>query len=71
MGGVTELRRKLNDSYTDESYNTAPVQLALEDNVANKKDFLGRDFVYKKDTSQWPEYLLSHKKKYQHLCLPH
>lgn len=61
------LKHKLEDSYTSESYATEAVMQNLENNVANNKDFLGRDFTYKVDESEWPEYLKSHRQDYQHL----
>lgn len=63
------LRKKLEDSYTNETYANELVLQNLEKNIETAKDFLGRDFVYKKDESEWPEYLKQHKKKYSQLCL--
>lgn len=67
MGGVDEVRRKLNASYTTESYNTFAVQQALQDNIRESKDFLGRDFKYTLDESEWPLYLKENKHKYAQL----
>lgn len=61
------LKKKLTDSYTHESYATPLVLENLEYNIANGKDFLGRDFIYKVDESEWPEYLKENRGKYQHL----
>mgnify|MGYP001559588083 FL=1 len=69
MGGEKEVRRKLFDSYTEESYNTPWIQEHLAENIQKRKDFLGRDFTYWKDESKWPEYLKEHWEKYQHLLL--
>ncbi len=69
MGGLKEVSRKLNDSYTKESYNTKQVQQMLAERVKDGTDYLGRDFIFKKDTQRWPEWLKSHKKQYEHLCL--
>jgi hypothetical protein len=63
------LRNKLLDSYTDESYATEKVLDDLEDNIQNNRDFLGRDFTYIKDEAQWPEFLKKNKEKYQHLLI--
>lgn len=68
MGGEEALRKKLTDSYTQESYATPLVLDGLGDNMANDKDFLGRDFTYHVDESQWPQYIKDNKEKYQHLC---
>lgn len=68
MGGYKALDKKLQDQYTDESYYTPWVKEHLEENVAQSKDFLGRDFTYTIDESEWPQYLKDHKRKYAHLC---
>lgn len=62
------LRRKLEDSYTKETYANDWVMGHLEENVKNNKDFLGRDFRYWVDESEWPQYLKDNKKKYAYLC---
>ena len=67
MGGVDQMRKKLNDSYTQESYNTPFVQDNLEYNMTNGLDFLGRDFKYEIDESEWPNYLKNNREKYKHL----
>lgn len=64
-----DLHKKLTDSYTEESYATKAVLDNLKENIENNKDFLGRDFTYRIDESEWPQYLKDNKKKYQHLCL--
>jgi beta-1,4-mannosyl-glycoprotein beta-1,4-N-acetylglucosaminyltransferase len=68
QGGVAELSRKLDDSYTAESYNTNEVQQRLAERYGHT-DFLGRDFVFRKDESDLPKYLKENKNKYKHLCL--
>lgn len=70
MGGVEEVRRKLNASYTEESYNTAIVQKLLRERVQNGTDYLGRPFKFKKTEKEWPTYLAEHKEFYQSLLLP-
>lgn len=67
MGGLEEMRRKLDNSYTQESYNTPFVQNNLEYNMFNSKDFLGRNFTYKLTEHEWPRYLKDNKEKYLHL----
>lgn len=61
------LRQKLEDSYTAESYATPEVLDNLLDNVNNSRDFLGRDFKYRLDESDWPAYLKENRSKYLHL----
>jgi beta-1,4-mannosyl-glycoprotein beta-1,4-N-acetylglucosaminyltransferase len=67
IGGHEEVKRKLSDSYTRESYWTEQVENNLKDNVENSKDFLGRSFTYKIDESELPTYLKENKQKYAHL----
>lgn len=68
MGGPDEVRRKLNDSYTPESYNTFDVQQKLPERIKSNKDYLGRDFAFNLNETEWPEHLRANKHKYQHLC---
>lgn len=68
MGGVEEVRRKLNDSYTKESYNRGEVQVQLKGRVEAGTDYLGREFTFKLDESEWPQYLKENKIRYQSLC---
>ncbi len=69
MGGIEAIRHKLDDSYTPESYNTFEVQQMLPERIKGGKDYLGRDFVFKKDESKWPDYLKTNKKSFERLCL--
>jgi beta-1,4-mannosyl-glycoprotein beta-1,4-N-acetylglucosaminyltransferase len=68
MGGLEEVRRKLNDSYTEDSYNTFEVQQLLPERFKTRADYLGRNFTYSIDESEWPEYLKTHKKQFERLC---
>lgn len=63
------LRRKLEDSYTNDSYANDWVMNNLDKNVNDNKDFLGRNFSYTKDSSEHPEYLKQNVDKYLHLFL--
>lgn len=67
MGGVKEVQRKLNDSYTSESYNTYHVQKELPERIKDGIDYLGRDFTFTTDARLWPQYLKEHRLKYMHL----
>lgn len=60
------LKRKLEDSYTSDSYASPQVIANLEDNIKNNKDFLGRGFTFYKD-EQLPRYVLDNKDKFNHL----
>lgn len=64
MGGVNEIRRKLNDSYTYESYNTNKIQEDLEKRFG-KSDYIGRNFKFWIDEKDLPRYLLDNKEKYK------
>lgn len=68
MGGIEKVRRKLNDSYTPETYNTFEVQQLLPERLRKGQDYLGRDFQFTLDESEWPQHLKDNKSKYQHLC---
>ena len=68
MGGMEEVRRKLNDSYTPETYNTFEVQQMLPERMKAGTDYLGRPFTFEINESEWPEYLKKNKSKFQHLC---
>ncbi len=66
IGGIDEIRRKLNDSYTKESYNTQIVQDNLEQRFG-KQDYMGRKFTFSADESDLPKYILDNKEKYKKL----
>jgi beta-1,4-mannosyl-glycoprotein beta-1,4-N-acetylglucosaminyltransferase len=68
MGGVEEVRRKLNASYTNESYNTYEVQQLLQERIKQGTDYLGRNFQFTLDESEWPQYLKDNKKHYANMC---
>jgi beta-1,4-mannosyl-glycoprotein beta-1,4-N-acetylglucosaminyltransferase len=63
-----DIRRKLTDSYTQESYATPQVLDNLEYNVEHNQDFLGRNFTYQLDEKEWPEYLKTNREQYKALC---
>lgn len=69
MGGYEEVKRKLNDSYTEESYNTKDIQSKLEKRVTKGTDYLGRDFTFSLDESNWPLYLKENRENFKHLLL--
>ena len=67
MGGLEEIKRKLESSYTEDSYLTPWVIDNLERNLAINRDFLGRGFRYWLDESNWPQYLKDNRGRYKHL----
>jgi len=64
MAGEEEIRRKLNSSYTGESYNTPEVQQKLAQRIASNNDYMGRDFIFKLDESEHPQWLKENKEKF-------
>lgn len=62
-----DLEQKLKDSYTKEDYASPEVLQNLQSNIENNRDFLGRDFTYKIDESDWPQYLKDNRARYAHL----
>ena len=62
-----QLEKKLTDSYTKESYATDEVMANLKDNIEKNKDFLGRNFTYKVDETDWPSWLKENRTRYLHL----
>lgn len=68
MGGIEEVRRKLRDSYSENTYNRKHVTDWLETNMALNRDFLGRNFTYTKSEEDWPQFLKENRVKYKHLC---
>ncbi len=66
IGGLDEIRRKLNDSYTEESYNTKDVQQSLEKRFG-EKDYMGRNFKLWVDNKDLPKYVLNNENKYKKL----
>ena len=69
MGGYENVKKKLTDSYTSDSYASPQVLNNLKENINGIHDFLGRDFHYSKDDTEHPEYLKRYKQKYLHLYL--
>lgn len=70
MGGLEQVRRKLNDSYTRESYNTREVQNLLEARHSKGLDYLGRPFTFELNEDDWPDFLTRNRYEYERLCKP-
>lgn len=69
MGGYENVKKKLTDSYTEESYANKHILDNLNDNISKNSDFLGRNFSYHREESEWPAYLRDNKSKYKHLLI--
>lgn len=67
IGGEEEIRRKLNNSYTAESYNTQSVQDLLKNRIHQNIDYLGRNFTFKLDESEHPQWLKDNKDRFANL----
>lgn len=67
MGGFKEMERKLNDSYTEESYYTKEVQALLSERHKKGIDYLGRNFKFEITEEHWPTYLKENKDQYKNL----
>src|SRR3990167_5268166 len=67
MGGYENVKKKLTDSYTEDSYASLEVLNNLEQNINDIHDFLGRNFSYMEDDSEWPSFIKYNKDKYKHL----
>ena len=70
IGGYEKVKKKLTDSYTSDSYASPQVLNNLEQNINANSDFLGRQFNYTNDESQWPKYLADNREAYKHLLKP-
>ena len=70
MGGYENVKKKLTDSYTKDSYANDWVLSNLESNINENNDFLGRQFNYTNDESEWPTYLRDKRESYLHLLTP-
>jgi hypothetical protein len=66
MGGRDFIQRKL-ASYSHQEFNTDTVLSQLEERMKQKKDFIGRDFIFTIDDSGLSPYILENKGKYSHL----
>ncbi len=68
MGGLDEIRRKLSDSYSEKDYWTPQIQENIGKSMEENKDWLGRNFEFKVDESEWPDYFKKNKDRYIYLC---
>jgi len=64
---ANDLERKLLDSYSPDDYANEVVMKNLMGNIVNNYDFLGRDFKFWLDESNWPDYLTKNRDNYIHL----
>ncbi len=67
IGGLEQIKKKLNASYTEDSYNTEDVRKNLEKRLNENKDYMGRKFKFTISEKNLPVYLLENKEKYSKL----
>jgi len=66
MGGLDKLKYKI-DSYGHQEFNVSHVTDHLEERIANNQDYIGRDFKFWVDESDWPPWLKDNREKFAHL----
>lgn len=66
MGGIERLRQKL-ESYGHQEFNIPQVKDNLQNILDNNLDYIGRNFTFKIDESDWPPWLKEHRQDYQNL----
>lgn len=66
QGGFEAVRNKIFDQYNPEVFGEQTYEM-LADRFG-KIDYVGRDFKFLVDESEWPEYLKNNKVLYKHLC---
>lgn len=64
---LDSIRRKLDSSYTAESYNTPEVQNLLKYRYEKGIDYLGRSFSFKTEEENWPQFLKENRQRFKHL----
>lgn len=67
IGGLDKIKFKI-ESYGHQEFNTPEIKGALEERMKKRVDYIGRNFTYTLDESDWPQYLKDNRNKYQHLC---
>jgi len=66
LGGLDKLNYKI-ESYGHQEFNTPQIKENLEQQMKDNKDYIGRDFKFWLDESDWPPWLVMHREKYLHL----
>lgn len=64
QGGIKAVDKKLTDQYNNEAFND--IVRGLLTVRFGVKDFIGRDFKFTLDESNWPSYLKEHRSEYKH-----
>lgn len=66
MGGAEFVKRKL-ASYSHQEFNHTAILDSIDKQIAQNRDFIGRDFTFTIDETGLPEYVLQNKDKYAHI----
>lgn len=66
IGGYDAVKMKVFDQYNPEVFGE-DTWLHLTERFG-KTDYVGRNFEFKEDESEWPQYLKDNKVLYKHLC---
>ncbi len=66
MGGLDKLNYKI-ESYGHQEFNIPQVKDNLEQQMKDNKDYIGRDFKFWVDESDWPQWLVINREKFAHL----
>lgn len=66
QGGAEEIKRKIR-SYAHQEFNNETFLNLVDQRIKENKDYLGRDFIFRKNEDNWPQYLKDNKEKYLHM----
>ncbi len=64
--GYDGIIKKVTSSYDE--FEHAGYTSFLKERMGLDEDYLGREFTFTVDESNWPQYLKDNKEKYSHLC---
>lgn len=73
QGGLEEVRRKIESTYSADTIGVTPEAVTsfygvLPERIKQGIDYIGRPFTFELNEQHWPKYLKQNKTKYQHLC---
>ena len=65
QGGLEAVKKKLDDQYNESIFNGESARMLPE--RFGKVDYIGRNFKFDIDESEWPQFLKDNREKYKHL----
>lgn len=68
MGGPQRLKEKI-ESYGHQEFNTPQIKDNLEERIKQNRDYVGRNFTFWRDETDWPDYLITNRENYKHLLI--